>query len=77
MTYEKADSPPDLSTGIDISVEHEHSGSDRVARRKRQQRVHLAYTLAVFLLGVGIGYVIAHWVIDPVTVIPGPGGIKA
>ena len=48
----------------------------RIDRLKRNQKIHNAYTIALLLLGAAIGYAIAQYVIDPVTVVPGCGGIE-
>ncbi|WP_439100238.1 hypothetical protein [Congregibacter sp.] len=59
------------------TLEDKHAELDvLLARIKRKQRIHHAYTLAVLLLGIMAGFVIAQWYIDPVTVIPPCGGMQ-
>lgn len=48
----------------------------RIARFKRQQSLHWLWLFAIFALGAGFGFLLAEWLIDPVTVLPGCGGIK-
>lgn len=60
------------------AIEQKHVRLDAMAARlERNQRIHIAYTAVVLVLGAALGFAFAHWWIDPVTVfIPCESGIE-
>lgn len=59
----------EVARGLQAKLETERQAIERVRRSQR------LWWLAVFLLGVGAGFLIAEWIIDPITIIVPSGGI--
>lgn len=47
---------------------------EAIAKYRRTERL---LWLGVFVLGVGVGWIVAAWLLDPVTVIVAGGGVTA